>query len=170
MVRWLVFRLAPSHTSIDSAEAVASLSPTSQLLLMSRTSSPRLSAACGFGPSRSGPGPLQFWATAGSPGYRAWSFHTCSGSSTAQSQCPARACAAHRIAFRTYQLSRRSEMPYFAAPCPGLCVTPVNDAGTPLRMHPHESEPSWLARPSSSGACTLDSMPVYPGALIPQSR
>src|SRR5216684_7103072 len=72
-------------------------------------------------PSPTGP-PLRR-APTGPPGSRAWSFHACQGSLTAQSPQRARDGAPCGVAFRHVSRRRHSDRDYFAAQYPA-CMCP----------------------------------------------
>src|SRR3990172_3227624 len=87
---------------------------------------------------------------AGSPGSRAWSFHTCKGSSTAQGQ----------ICTRLLSFSRISVLPSAYVDSVGTLeipfsrlntlpvLSPVTASRASLRMSVLDSGPLWLAKPS----------------------
>jgi hypothetical protein len=75
----------------------------------------------GSWPSPTGPPPRR--APTGSPGSRAWSFHVCQGSLTAQSPQSARDVASCGVAFRHVSRRRHSDRDYFAAQYPA-CMCP----------------------------------------------
>jgi hypothetical protein len=67
--------------------------------------------------------PTSCRALIGPPGSRAWSFHACLGSKTAQSPADTRASVSTGVAFRTVELRRHSGRDYFAARYPA-CMCP----------------------------------------------
>jgi len=77
----------------------------------------------GSWPSPTGPPHFRRRASTGSPGSRAWSFHACPGSLTAQSPLDACDGASCGVAFRHVSRRRHSDRDYFAAQYPA-CMCP----------------------------------------------
>ncbi len=87
----------------------------SSILCLRPTSQARTCREFGFWPSPTGPTADCSRSPLGSPGFRAKSLRTCSGSLTPQVRCATRVSATHRIAFPTKSQGRQPEIGDFGA-------------------------------------------------------
>ena len=103
-------RSVTNHVNEYTPPAVSRLcSGTSQVLRDCPTPHQRACWTSGSRPSPTGPLTTSCRALMGSPGSRAWSFHACQGSRTAQSPAGTRATVSADIAFRMWELRRHSD-------------------------------------------------------------
>ncbi len=110
------------------------------------------------------PGPVAGGAFSGSPGSRAWSFHTCLGSSTPPRWPATRVTATCHVAFPYKPLGRHVEMVISELYSLPACA-PVNASAGVLPPPPHDSGSGWFAIPFLYDSFIRYSMPVYPGAF-----
>ena len=104
--------------------------------------------------------------TAGPPGFRAGSFSTCMGSTTARSPLASRCSDACGVAFRPKPRRRHSGPRFFRGSIPSPHLPLSTLATCPRGQTAMTRGPVWIATPSLQETCTLYFLPACPGASV----